>query len=53
MINLSTYKLSPKLFPDPKSNIGELKKELKEFKRKFRLLEKVNDKKIHISPGKK
>ena len=55
IINLSTYKLNKdqinllklglKFCPTPKSNIEELKKDLKEFERKFRLIEKFRNQK--------
>ena len=59
IINLSTYKLNKnqsfskllklglKFFPTPKSNIREPKKDLKEFERKLRLIEKFKYRKIY------
>ena len=56
IINLPTYKLNKnqinflklglKFCLTPKSNIGELKNDLKEFEIKCRLIEKFNNKKM-------
>lgn len=41
---MEILKLGLKFCPTPKSNIAELKKDLKEFERKFRLIETLDNK---------
>ena len=42
---MNLLKLGFKFCPTPRRNIGELKKDFKEFERKFRLIEKFKNKK--------
>ena len=60
IINLSTHKLNKdqinlikrdlKFCTTPRSNIGELLKNLEEFERKFRLIEIFKNKKLQMTP---